>query len=259
MEQHRTVNFEHRLRQIGKILKKNPQSTDLRVRLLDDLIQKLSANSITSSNTGLKLYIKMWKLQEKLLSVYKEVVDIIELPSIKKSKKIIDRLKLEDAKYKQRHDFLGQFMGSIISKYMFTEQNSVEVSDVDIDIMNMYITEISETIKWLSSIRDNQSMDINTDTVQKRSRNLSKRITNEEWENDNTEVEITMKPLKTHTPRQQKYLMKVDQKIYDSRNLLQWIKSGQTTVPHSRNPITTSLRARINKRVQGISNNNNNN
>ena len=95
----------------------------------------------------------------------------------------------------------------------------------------------------------------NTNNVQQRSPNLSRSITNEEWENNNTNVEISMKKLKTHTPRQQQYLMKVDKKIYDSRNLKRWIQAGHTNVPHSRNPITPNLRARINKRVQGQSNN----
>jgi len=95
----------------------------------------------------------------------------------------------------------------------------------------------------------------NTNNVQQRSPNLSNRITNEEWENNNTVVEISMKQLKTHTPRQQQYLMKVDQKIYDSRHLRRWIQSGRMNVPHSRNPITPNIRARINKRVQGQSNN----
>ena len=108
--------------------------------------------------------------------------------------------------------------------------------------------------------RNNQSNNNNnTNNVQERSPNLSKQITNEEWNNNNTEVEIRMKKLKTYTPRQQKYLMKVDKKIYDSRDLQQWINSGRETIPHSRNPITARLRARIDKRVQGISNNNDNN
>ena len=106
---------------------------------------------------------------------------------------------------------------------------------------------------------NNNKTNSDNNNVQERSPNLSKQITNEEWNNNNTEVEIRMKKLKTYTPRQQKYLMKVDKKIYDSRDLQQWINSGRETIPHSRNPITARLRARIDKRVQGISNNNNNN
>ena len=81
-----------------------------------------------------------------------------------------------------------------------------------------------------NNVNINNTNNNNTNNIQQRSDNLDRNITNTEFQNNNTKEIFSQKMIKTFTPRQQKYLIKIRSQIYDSRKLLRWLRSRHSNI-----------------------------
>ena len=84
---------------------------------------------------------------------------------------------------------------------------------------------------------------------------LSRYITKRNWNTENLQDPISLKPIHSYPKYEQKYLMKIGKQIYDARALKQWMNRGNRRLPINRQNITNQMAERINLRSQGLSNN----
>ena len=91
----------------------------------------------------------------------------------------------------------------------------------------------------MMNINNNNNRINNNNAVYERSETLDNNISNDEFRNSSTI--IGQRKISSYRPVHQKYLMKVDEQIYDSRELRRWINRNPS-IPHTRLPISTQQR-----------------